>query len=149
MSCSSLSLDHSHHWDKAFHFPGKFHFLVKIITDSVRLGVVYLNLVLSTANEALLCEVCQQLAAHIFTTIQHLFILLSSFSKNRSSIPDLRFWISDPWSTISSKPRRLINNASTITMEAYLFLVFYWVVHHFSGRWQRFFWRVLFVAYYR
>ena len=149
MSCSSLSLDHSHHWDKAFHFPGKFHFLVKIITDSVRLGVVYLNLVLSTANEALLFEVCLQPAAHIFTTIQDLFILLSSFSKNRSSIPDLRFWIPDPWSTISSKPRRLISNARTKTMEACLFLVFYWVVHHFSGRWQRFFWRVLFVAYYR
>ena len=35
-------------WDKAFHFPGKFHFLVKTITDSIRLGVVYWNLVLST-----------------------------------------------------------------------------------------------------
>ena len=88
--CTACMLDHSHHWDKAFHFPGKFHFLVKIITDSVRLGVVYLNLVLSTANEALLCEVCLQPTAHIFTTIQDLFILLSSFSKNRSSIPDPR-----------------------------------------------------------
>ena len=34
-------------WDKSFHFPGKFHFLIKTITDSVRSGVVYLNLVLS------------------------------------------------------------------------------------------------------
>ena len=24
-----------YHWDKAFHFPGKFHFLVKTITDSI------------------------------------------------------------------------------------------------------------------
>ena len=39
-----------YHLDKAFPFPEKFHFLVKTITDSVRLGVVYLNLVLSTAN---------------------------------------------------------------------------------------------------
>ena len=37
-----------YHWDKAFHFPGKFHFLVKTITDPIRLGVVYWNLVLST-----------------------------------------------------------------------------------------------------
>ena len=37
-------------WDKAFHFPGKFHFLVKTITDSDRLGLVYLNLAFSTAN---------------------------------------------------------------------------------------------------
>ena len=27
-----------YHWDKAFHFPGKFHFLVKTITDAERLG---------------------------------------------------------------------------------------------------------------
>ena len=40
-----------YHWDKAFHFPGKFHFLVKAITDSVRLKVVYLNLVFSTAKK--------------------------------------------------------------------------------------------------
>ena len=40
-----------YHWDKAFHFPGKFHFLVKAITDSVRLGIVYLNLVFSTGKK--------------------------------------------------------------------------------------------------
>ena len=96
MSCSSLSLDHSHHWDKAFHFPGKFHFLVKIITDSVRLGVVYLDSVLSTANGVLFCEICQQSAAHIRTTIQDLFILFL-----------LKKPILDPRSPIqiSSKPR--------------------------------------------
>ena len=30
-----------YHWDKEFHFPGKFHLLVKTSTDSVGLGVVY------------------------------------------------------------------------------------------------------------
>ena len=59
-----------YHWDKAFHFPGKFHFLVKTITDSVRLGVVYLNLVLSGV---MFCEIYLQSAADI-TTIHDLFI---------------------------------------------------------------------------
>ena len=40
-----------YNWDRAFHFPGKFPFLVKTITASVRLGVVYLNLVLSTSRD--------------------------------------------------------------------------------------------------
>ena len=44
-----------YHWDKAFHLPGKFHFLVKTITDSDRLGLVYLNLVFSTANGVMFC----------------------------------------------------------------------------------------------
>ena len=38
-----------YHRDKTFHFPGKFHFLVTRITDSVRLRLVDLNLVLSTS----------------------------------------------------------------------------------------------------
>ena len=58
---------------KAFHFPGKFHFLVKTITESVRLGVVYWNLVFSTASGAMYCEIYLQSAAHI-TTIHDLFI---------------------------------------------------------------------------
>ena len=61
-------------WDKAFHFPGKFHFLVKAVTDSVRLGVVDLNLVLSTANGVMLGEIYLQAAAHNdITTIHDLF----------------------------------------------------------------------------
>ena len=44
----------------AFHFPGKFHFFVRTITDSVRLGEVYFNLVLSTANEVMFCEIYLQ-----------------------------------------------------------------------------------------
>ena len=45
-----------YHWDKAFHLPRKFHFLVKAITDdSDRLGLVYLNLVFSTANGVMFC----------------------------------------------------------------------------------------------
>ena len=61
-------------WDKAFHFPGKFHFLVKAVTDSVRLGVVDLNLVLSTANGVMLGEIYLQSAAHNdITTIHDLF----------------------------------------------------------------------------
>ena len=62
-----------YHQHKAFHFPGKFHFLVKTITESVRLGVVYWNLVFSTASGAMYCEIYLQSAAHI-TTIHDLFI---------------------------------------------------------------------------
>ena len=56
-----------YHWDKEFHFPGKFHFLVKTITDSVRLGVVYSNIELRTANGVMLCEINLQSATHIAT----------------------------------------------------------------------------------
>ena len=56
-----------YHWDKEFHFPGKFHFLVKTITDSDRLGLVYLNLVFSTANGVMFCEIYLQSVAHITT----------------------------------------------------------------------------------
>ena len=63
-----------YHWDKAFHFQGKFHFLDKKITDSVRLGVVHLNLVLSTANGVMFCEIYLQSAVHNeITTIHDLF----------------------------------------------------------------------------
>ena len=68
-----------YHWDKAFHFPGTFDFLVKTITDSVRLGVVYLNIVLSTGSGFLFCEIYLQSTAHI--TI-FLFILFSCFLTN-------------------------------------------------------------------
>ena len=60
-------------WYRAFHFPGKFHFLIKTITDSVRLVVVYLNLVLSTASAVMFCEIYLQSAAHI-PTIHDLLI---------------------------------------------------------------------------
>ena len=98
-----------YHWDKEFHFPGKFHFLVKTITDSVRLGVVYSNIVLRTANGAMFCEINLQSAAHI-TTIHnsrptiYLFISFSIFF-NRSSILHPRSPIPDPRSSFSSKPR--------------------------------------------
>ena len=71
-----------YHWDKAFHFPGKFHFLVKTITDSVRLGVVYLNLVLSTVNEVMFCKIYLKSAVHDeIPTIHDLFktYFISSF----------------------------------------------------------------------
>ena len=80
-----------YHWDKVFHFPEKFDFLVQTITDSVRLGVFYLNLVFSTANGVMLCEMYLQSTAHI-TTIHDLF------TYPRSSILD-------PWSWFPSKPR--------------------------------------------
>ena len=69
-----------YHWDKAFHFPGKFHFLVKTITDSDRLGLVYLNLVFSTANGVMFGEIYLQSAAHITTDPRfiYLFIIFSS-----------------------------------------------------------------------
>ena len=63
-----------YHLDKAFPFPEKFHFLVKTITDSVRLGVVYLNLVFSTANGFIFCEIYLPSAAHNdIATIHDLF----------------------------------------------------------------------------
>ena len=62
-----------YHQDKAFHFPGKFHFLVKTVTDSVRLGVVYLNLVLSTANVVILCEIYLSAAHNAITIVHDLF----------------------------------------------------------------------------
>ena len=94
-----------YHWDKAFHFPGKFHFLVKKITDSVRLRVVYLNLVLSTANGVMFCEIYLQSAVHNeITTIHDLFRIyfISSFFK---PILDLRFSTPDPRSQFSGIPR--------------------------------------------
>ena len=52
-------------WDKGFH-NSRFsrqnnHY------DSVRLGVVYLNLVFSRANRVRFCEICLQFVAHITT----------------------------------------------------------------------------------
>ena len=69
-----------YHRDEAFHFPGKFHFLVKTITDSDRLGLVYLNLLFSTANGVIFCEIYLQSAAHITSDPRfiYLFILFSS-----------------------------------------------------------------------
>ena len=87
-----------YHWDKEFHFLGNFHFLVKMITDSVRLGVVYLNLVLSKTNEVLFCEIYLQPAAHNdVTTIHYSFKIyfISRFLTDRRSLtPDPRS--SDP-----------------------------------------------------
>ena len=51
-----------YNWYKAI-FPGKFQFLVKTITDSVRLGVVNLNLVLSTGGGVMFCEIYLQTPA--------------------------------------------------------------------------------------
>ena len=101
-----------YHRDEAFHFLGKFHFLVKAITDSVRLGVVYLNLVLSKASGVMFCEIYLQLATacHI-TTILDLFIyFIFKFFFNRSSILYPQFSILNPRSSLQifqqpSKPR--------------------------------------------
>ena len=93
-----------YHWDKAFHFPGKFHFLVKTITDSVRLGVVYLNLVLSTASWVMFCEIYLQsaTASHI-TTILDLFIyFIFNFFFNRSSTLYPQFSILNPRSSLQA-----------------------------------------------
>ena len=86
------------HWNKPFHFSGKFDFLVKTITDSVRLRVVYVNLVLTTANGIMFCETDLQSAAHDdMTTIHDLFKIyfISSFC-------------TDPRS-FSSKPRSFVH----------------------------------------
>ena len=71
-----------------FHFSGKFHFLVKTITESVRLGVVYLNLVLSTANGVMFSEIYLQSAAHIITIRDSSIYLI------------LNFFLTDPESSI-------------------------------------------------
>ena len=61
-------------WDEAFHFPGKFHFPVKTIADSDRLGLVYLNLVFSTANWVMFCAMYLQSAAHITTDPRFIYL---------------------------------------------------------------------------
>ena len=63
-----------YHWDKEFHFPGKFHFLVKTITDSDRPGLVYLNLVFSTAKGVMFCEIYLQSAAQITTDPRFIYL---------------------------------------------------------------------------
>ena len=75
-------------WDEAFHFPGKFHFPVKTITDSDRLRLVYLNFVFSTANGVMLCEMYLQSAAHITTDTRFIYSFYFQVLFNRSSIPD-------------------------------------------------------------
>ena len=82
-----------YHWDKAFHFPGKFHFLVKTITDSDRLGLVYLNLVFSTANGVMFCEIYLQSAAHIITDPRFIYLFYFQVLFNRSLIPDFSILI--------------------------------------------------------
>ena len=73
-----------YHSDKAFHFPGKFHFLVKTVTDSVRLGVVYLNLVLSHSERGYIMwnlSIYLSAAHNAITTVHDLFKIyfISSF----------------------------------------------------------------------
>ena len=77
-----------YHRDEAFHFPGKFHFLVKTITDSDRLGLVYLNLVFSTANGVMFCEIYLQSAAHITTDPRFIYLFYFQVLFNQSLIPD-------------------------------------------------------------
>ena len=74
-----------------FHFPGKFLFLVKTITDLDRLGLVYLNLVFSTENEVMFCL---QSVTHITTDPRFIYLLYFQVLFNQSSIPD--FSILDP-----------------------------------------------------
>ena len=114
-----------YHWDKAFNFPGKFHFLVKTITDSVRLGVVYWNLVLSTAsgvnflwNLSAVCGPHHHDPRFLFIYLFIYFIFNFFLTKPRSSIPNSRsptlhppisildLWSSilNPRSSFSSKP---------------------------------------------
>ena len=85
-----------YHRDKAFHFPGKFHFLVKTITDSDRLGLVYLSLAaFSTANGVMFCEIYLQSAAHITTDPRFIYLFYFQVLLNRSSIPDSSILIPD------------------------------------------------------
>ena len=97
-------------------FSRKFHFFVKTVTDSVRLGVVYLNLVLSTARGVMFCVIYLQSAAHI-TKIHDLFISLFYFrfflTDPRSAIFDARSCILHPPSWFFSKPRRLFFISTT------------------------------------
>ena len=65
-----------YHRDEAFYFPGKFHFLVKTITDSHRLGLVYLNLLFSTANGVIFCEIYLQSAAHITSDPRFIYLFI-------------------------------------------------------------------------
>ena len=73
--------------------------LSRQITDSdyVRLGLVYLNFVFSTANGVMFCEIYLQSVAHI-TTIHDLFIYFI-----------FKFFLTDPRSRFSSTPRSFSN----------------------------------------
>ena len=76
-------------WNKTFHFPRKFHFLVKTITDSVRLQT-------SVQREGLcFVKFIYSLRLTSSRSTIYLFLLFSSFF-NRSSIPDSRFSILTP-----------------------------------------------------
>ena len=78
-----------YHWDKAFHLPRKFHFLVKTITDdSDRLGLVYLNLEFGTANGVMFCEIYPQSATHITTDPRFIYLFYFQVLFNQSLIPD-------------------------------------------------------------
>ena len=77
-----------HFSDKVFHFPGKFHFLVKTITDSDRFRLIYLYLLFSTANGVMFCEIFLQSEAHITTGPRFIYSFYFQVLFNRSSIPD-------------------------------------------------------------
>ena len=91
-----------YHWDKGFH-NSRFSWQNNHY-DSVRLGVVYLNLVFSRANRVRFCEICLQ-----FVGIHHhdLFILFyfQVFFLNQSSMSNSPSPILYPRSWFSSKPQ--------------------------------------------
>ena len=61
---------------------------VKTITDLDRLGLVYLNLVFSTANGVMFCEIRRQSASHITTDPRFIYLFYFQVLFNRASIPD-------------------------------------------------------------
>ena len=90
-----------YHWYRAFYFPGKCHFLVKTMTDSVRLGVVDLNLMLSDSVQLVgLCSVkfIYSVRPKSLRSTIYLFIFISSvfLTDPQSSILDSRSLILDP-----------------------------------------------------
>ena len=94
--CTQHAFYHSITGIKCFIFQENFHFLVKTITDSVRLRVVCLNLVLSTVNRVMFCEIYLQSVANITTIHDLLIYFIFKFFK-RSSIPDSPSPILDPY----------------------------------------------------
>ena len=75
-----------YHWDKGFH-NSRFSWQNNHY-DSVRLGVVYLNLVFSRANRVRFCEICLQFVAYI-TTIYLFYFIFKFFFLNNPRCPIL------------------------------------------------------------
>ena len=124
-----------YHWDKVFHFPGKFHFLVKTFTDSIRLGVVYSNIVLYNERGYVLWNKCTVWGPHHpdpQSTTRDLFIYFIFNFFNRSSILNPRSPIPDPLSSILDPRSSILDprfpvNLDVLLIKMVLSFFYHWI----------------------